>query len=288
MNSPEIREPASALASIDTDPEQGRRLAARLAGPTRRTVLSSVGLAGATVALGVLAAEGVGASSLVEHDEGTLDSRHVPGRPLRWQLAVPTSPRGLVLALHGKGSSSSVWFGALSAEAVAARTGLAIAAIDGRRTYWHRRDDSDAPAMLTREFLPMLTARGLSTDRIGLTGISMGGYGALRLAAELGPARVWGVATMCAALRTRFEDTSRGAFDDEADFARHSVFAHVDALGRVPVRLACGFDDRFYRGNRRLARLLPHAVTVFDEGGHTTDYCRSHWGGSMAWLASLV
>ncbi len=261
-----------------------RALNARL---DRRTILRSAAFLGVIAAAGPPVEETM-LDAGVDVTRGWLESTYLPGPELRWRLAVPRNPRGLVLALHGKGSASGYWFHVLDGARIARETGLAIAAIDGGRSYWHPRADSDASAMLRREFLPLLASRGLPTERIGLTGVSMGGYGALHLAGELGPARVFGVATMSAALRRDFAATSRGAFDDAANFALHSIFARTGMLSGIPVSLACGTADRFYGGNVDLARLLPRARTVFGEGAHTTAYCREHWGPQMGWLADRV
>lgn len=256
-------------------------------GPGRRTVLHSTAFLAVAVA-GGLAADPAALSWGVRVERGSLRTDRLPGREVRWRLAVPPQPRGLVVALHGKDGDAGVWFDVLGAAKVARRTGLAVAAVDGGRGYWHPRAASDTPGMVVHDLLPRLAERGMPTTRIGLTGVSMGGYGALWLAGELGPERVFGVATMCAALRTRFLDTSAGAFDDAADFDRNSIFARLDRLHDLPVHLACGVDDRFYAGNRALARRLPAAESTFDEGGHTTAYCRAHWPGSMEWLARLA
>lgn len=261
-----------------------RSLTARL---DRRTILRSAAFLGAVAALGPPVEQTMLAAG-VERSRGWLVSTHLPGTALRWRLAVPAECRGLVIALHGKGSASGYWFNVLDGARIARETGLAVAAIDGLRSYWHPREGSDASAMLVREFLPLLAGRGLPTDRIGLTGVSMGGYGSLYLAGALGPGRVFGVATMSAALRRDYADTSAGAFDDAADFARHSVFARVGLLDGIPISLACGAEDRFAEGNIGLSRVLPRVRTVFDEGGHTTAYCREHWGAQMAWLADRV
>lgn len=261
-----------------------RALATRL---DRRTMLRSAAFIGALAGLAPATGD-LGLTAGVRVSRGTIDSRHLPGRPLQWRLAVPRGARGLVLALHGKGSGASVWFTALDAQRVARDTGLAIAAIDGRLSYWHPRAGSDAPAMLTTEFLPMLAEHGLPTGRIGLTGVSMGGFGSMYLASELGPERVFGVATVSAALRRSYAATSSGAFDDEADFLRHSIFGRIDRLRRIPVWMACGTQDRFYPGNAALARQLPQSHAVFDDGGHTTAYTRAHWGPALAWLAGRI
>lgn len=275
------RAPQSTAAGLRVRPRPlSRALSARL---DRRTMLRSGAALGALAT--IVPASGSGLSAGVHTTRGELFSQYLGGEPLNWWLAVPRRATGLVLALHGKGSSAGYWFAALDAPRIARETGLAIAAVDGRLSYWHPRAASDSPSMLTREFLPMLTARGLPTTRIGLTGVSMGGFGALYLAGELGPERVFGVVTMSAALRRAFAATSIGAFDDEADFLRHSIFMRVDRLKQIPLWMACGTSDRFYPGNVELARSLPNARTVFDRGGHTTAYSRAHWGDGMAWLA---
>ena len=67
-------------------------------------------------------------------------------------------------------------------------------------------DGTDGGAMILDEFLPMLAndpRLNLSTDRIGLFGWSMGGYGALRLASMLGAPRVAAVAVSSPAMLTR-------------------------------------------------------------------------------------
>ena len=58
--------------------------------------------------------------------------------------------------------------------------------VDGGDTYWHRRADGDDPVgMIIHEVLPRLATAGLRTGRIGISGDSMGGYGALLLAEGL-------------------------------------------------------------------------------------------------------
>ena len=81
--------------------------------------------------------------------------------------------------------------------------------------------------MITDELLPMLAARGLDTDPIGLWGWSLGGFGALLLASNLGPSHVAAVAASSPALWATFSATQPGTFDDEADFEAHDLFART-------------------------------------------------------------
>ena len=126
--------------------------------------------------------------------------------------------------------------------------------------------------------MPLLADQGLPTERIGLTGLSMGGYGALLLASELGPAKVYGVATLSAALWTRPGDSAPGAFDDREDFLRYDVFARTETLRRIPVAMWCGTSDPFIAGNRAFARRVPTAKATFDAGGHDTTYWQGRLG----------
>lgn len=73
---------------------------------TRRAVL---GVASAAAAL-ALSACGASSPAGVDRRSGTLRSRHWPGQDVGWQLATPsarpTTPRPLVIALHGKGGDA--------------------------------------------------------------------------------------------------------------------------------------------------------------------------------------
>jgi enterochelin esterase-like enzyme len=212
---------------------------------------------------------------------GVLESR-ARGRQVRWAVAYPpgTEPDAdlpVALVLHGRSGDSGQAFGShglhrFLADAVRAGTPpYALASVDGgQHTYWHRRADGDDPqAMLLQELLPLLAKRGLRTERFGVTGWSMGGYGALLLAATV-PQRVAAVSVDAAALWRRAKDTAPGAFDGAADFARHDVLGHLDRLHGVPLRVGCGRSDPFVATNRALAAAVPAAERSFPRGGHDT------------------
>lgn len=218
--------------------------------------------------------------------DGRLTSVHLPGTEARWRLALPEGAVATVVTLHGYGGSLRTWFEPPLGPTLAQRLGLAVAAVDGGDTYWHARaDGTDAGTMVLEDLLPVLEREGAPVDRVGFTGFSMGGYGALLLATRLPPGRVLGVAAMSSALFLSPADSSAGAFDDAADFAEHDVLGRVEALRRVPVWLACGADDEFAEANHALAEQLPDAVTVFDEGRHDRAYLEGHWPTGMEFLA---
>jgi S-formylglutathione hydrolase FrmB len=194
-------------------------------------------------------------------------------------VAYPGAPRrGLpfLLVLHGRGASNRTAFrdlhyGEFLSDAV--RRGVppfAVVTVDGGdHSYWHPRASGiDPPRMLLDELFPRLAERGLRTDRFAVGGWSMGGYGALLLAEQLGPTRVASVTPDSPAISLRFGDTAAGAFDSAADFREHDVLDHLDALGDIPVRVTCGTSDPFLPGSHALVRRLPRAERDFGPGEH--------------------
>jgi hypothetical protein len=173
---------------------------------------------------------------------------------------------GVVVALHGLGgdamTTASRFAPGMTAAAVRR---FAVITVDGGNTYWHRRADGDDPlGMIIHEVLPRAAAAGLRTERIGIVGNSMGGYGALLLAERLGPGparaagpgpgpvqpgpAAAGVVAASAAVFASYAEARAadpGAFDGPADFARNSVLAGLPALRGVPARIDCGSSDPF-------------------------------------------
>ena len=97
------------------------------------------------------------------------------------------------------------------------RAPMALIGVDGRTGYWHRRaNGDDAGSMLFHELVPLLTGRGFRTDRVGLLGASMGGYGALLWGERRGPKRIAAVGAMSPALWR----LSRTAYGQIAAIAR--------------------------------------------------------------------
>ena len=218
------------------------------------------------------------------------------GRTVRWEVAWPPGSHPgdhlpVALVLHGRGDDSHAAFAVqglqhfLGASVRAGTPAFALAAIDGGdHTYWHARADGDDPqTMLTDEFLPLLQRMGLRTDRFGLTGWSMGGYGALLLASQV-PGRVLAVATDAAALWQRAADTAQGAFDGPADFARNDVFTRIARLSAIPLRLSCGRSDPFAGANHALVARLPTAQHAFPRGTHTVGCWNTMRPADMTFL----
>ncbi|HEY7723410.1 MAG TPA: alpha/beta fold hydrolase [Pedococcus sp.] len=254
---------------------------------TRRAVLSGLAASAALVA-----ACGPGAPQGVAMRDGSLRSSHWPGREVRWRLAVPDragAPPPTVVVLHGRGGNADNAFDDQRVQDHVARTGLAVASVDGGNHWWHpRRSGIDTAAMVREDFLPLLSEQTGYAGPLALLGWSMGGYGALLLASELGPARVGAVVAASAALWTSRPAEPPEAFDDDADFARHDVFRRTGILAAIPVRLDCGDRDSFLAANRAFARALPTATLTVDRGDHSWDYWRGHAGAQLDWVAARL
>ncbi|MGA8977795.1 MAG: alpha/beta hydrolase-fold protein [Pedococcus sp.] len=242
-------------------------------------------------AAGALTLAGCGASS-PERRSGTLRSEHWPGRDVRWEVALPErdlAQSPVVIVLHGKGGTARYAFDGLRLHDHVAATGLTLAAVDGGDGYWHaRRSGVDSGAMVVHDFLPLVRRLGGYQGRVAFLGWSMGGYGSLLLASQLGPTTVGAIVAESAALWTGPEGASPGAFDDREDYLAHDVFSRTDVLAQIPVRLDCGDRDPFVAGNRAFAEALPSAELTIDDGGHTVAYWREHARSQLEWIAAKL
>lgn len=255
---------------------------------TRRSVLGAM-LLGATGCGGVRTPIGSIGPGLPDRlVEGAFYSRRVQ-RSVGYAIAYPSGHgQGdrlpVVVVLHARGGDHRSAISQLHLDRVLP-TGVALATVDGgSHSYWHRRaDGSDSGAMVVDELLPKLSTLGLDTGRVGLFGWSMGGYGALLLAARH-PHRFRAVATSSAALFGSAGATAPGAFDGPADFYRNDVGAHPAWLRGIPLRLACGDADPFAATNHVLARRTG-ARTDFGPGAHDAAYWRRTAPGQLRFLA---
>ena len=221
---------------------------------------------------------------------GSFGSAFRPGTGSQWSLAAPEWPRGGVLpevpvavVLHGLGGSHTVLredmaaHEALQGHLDAGVAPFAMAAVDGGNTWWHpRADGSDTQSMLVKEFVPFLGSQGYDLGRIGLFGISMGGFGALLLASQGRLPGVRAVAAMSPAVWDHYDPRQESAFDGPADFAAHDVFALRPRLAAVPKRIDCGTGDELAATVRAYRAGLPGDVEgSFRPGGHDYSYWRS-------------
>ena len=235
-------------------------------------------------------------------ESATFDSRKMGDMRTGWSIAYPPGHTGtglpVLIALHARGGDHRDAFGRslhldrFLADGVRNR-GLppfAIASVDGGdHSYWHPRAANDAAGMVIEEFLPLLAARGLDTSRVGLLGWSMGGYGALYLAGQLGAARVAAAVAESPAIWHEAGQSAAGAFDDAADFEAHSIFGHLGLLTGLTLRIDCGDKDGFAPVTRDLrAALSPAPAGGIESGGHNASYWRSMAPAHLEFVAAQI
>ena len=225
----------------------------------------------------------------VRTNTGSFVSAFRPGIASHWTLAAPELPPGakpdlpLAVFLHGFNGSHKVLLNDLAAHKAlqthldAGGAPFAIAAVDGGNTWWHARaDGSDTQSMLVKEFVPFLGSQGYDLGRIGLFGISMGGFGSLLLASQGRLPGVRAVAAMSPAVWDHYDPRLASAFDGPADFAAHDVFAFRPRLAAVGKRIDCGTGDDLAATVRRYRAGLPGDVEGgFRPGGHDYHYWRT-------------
>lgn len=129
------------------------------------------------------------------------------------------------------------------------------------------------------EFVPEI-----GTKRFYLAGLSMGGFGALRLGMKYA-SKVKGISAHSSV--TSIEDLERFV-SDPLDEYRNSGAENVSILHWVrenramlpPIRFDCGLEDSLLEANRTLHAALheeeiPHTYEEYD-GGHTWKYWQNH------------
>jgi S-formylglutathione hydrolase FrmB len=221
---------------------------------------------------------------------GSFTSKVRPQGPTGWSVAVPGSADDspfpsppVALFLHGAGADNRIVFDDLHADRVLAQHGarggtpFAIAAVDGGNTWWHpRAAGTDTQSMVLEEFLPLLADQGLDTGRIAVFGLSMGGFGALLLAAQHRIPGLRAVAAMSPAVWSRYDAGRSDNFDDAEDFAAHDIFALRPELESLPKRIDCGKSDNLLLSVRGFVKDLPGEYEGgFQDGGHDSGYWSS-------------
>ena len=252
--------------------------------------------AGALLLLALVAGAGCGGGPPSDHFEQR--SRAV-GRTLEHRVLVPEGagekPPLLVL-LHGRseegpeGMVSDALVDAL--DAAGDRAPIVLLPDGGEASYWHNRRDGAWARMVVREAIPAAIERyGADPERVAIGGISMGGFGALHIAAAF-PDRFCAVGAHSPAIFPDAASTAEGAFDDAEDFARHDVVAAARAEGRAPwgdaeLWLDGGDEDPFRVADQALADALGIPLHVWS-GGHDGDYWHRHYGAYLRFYARAL
>ncbi len=212
-------------------------------------------------------------------------------RSVGYMLAYPPKAAAgtslpVCLVLHGWGGNyrdpfEGLAYQRLLAGAVAAGVPpFVLASVDGGGTYWHPRASGDDPiAMINQDFPVVLAQHGLPIDRFGVLGYSMGGYGALLLAATA-PKRFVVAAANSPAFWQSYGEAHKvndKAFDSEAEWREWGdLRTRTSDLKNVAVRVDCGESDSFEPAISALREQFPDpGVVNIAKGCHDNPFWRS-------------
>ncbi len=217
-----------------------------------------------------------------------------------------TGPFAVYYLLHGLSDDNTAWQRQSRIEVYAANLPLIIVMPDGLRGYYTDNDDGPAYGRYIGEELVEMVKRNFpaksepSARCIG--GMSMGGYGALRIA--LGYAGKYISANshsggLMSGSRdtppTRFPEARR-IFGEHPRGSNHDLVhlaQKAQAEGRLPqMRIDCGRDDFLLQDNREFHQALEklnirHEYEEF-AGNHDSNYWDEHVREALAFHASIL
>ncbi len=219
------------------------------------------------------------------------------GRRVTCTALLPSEARGpwpLLWLLHGQSDDHRAWLENTTLAPRLARLEaegrpLAVVLPDGAISYWadvdpllrverYLLDDLDA---LVRRTFP------IAAGRAAIGGLSMGGYGALRLALRH-PGRFCSASAHSTRAPTRAElatlPWSQRVDADELDLEVIAASADRSALGSIA--LDCGLDDRLLGDSRRAHALLDRRAIAHayaeHPGAHDWAYWEARLPGALA------
>jgi len=226
------------------------------------------------------------------------------GRQVTYNVILPETSAGpypVLMQLHGLGDDHNSWIHRSNLVRYVADLGLAVVLPDGAssgylnwkpagRLYKQRYEDlivTDITDHVTRHF-------DVADGPWAIGGLSMGGYGAMRLGLKH-PGRFASIWAHSAAFH--INDVVLAELVDEGTIEDANVFLHADRLaasGATPpvISFDCGVDDELIPYNRdldaHLTRIGIEHHYAEHPGGHTWDYWDEHVREAIAQHARVL
>lgn len=204
-------------------------------------------------------------------------------------------PMSIMLhGLHGDARHAAVGnLAGVLADAVAKGSvpAFGFVAVDGGDNYWHENVVGDDPMKMLLDELPgWLRERGYG-EPFAVTGVSMGGFGALlyaRRRAERGDP-ISAAAAISPGLITSWQEMAkRRAFKNEAEWTSLDPLRHLRATGSTALGVWIGDRDRFLEGTRRFIREVKPEVGTVKPGGHDDGFYRKVTPDVVRFLAKYA
>ena len=209
----------------------------------------------------------------------------------------------VVYVLHGLSDDASVWLRRTNIEYLADLFGMALVLPDGEKSFYTNMAcgenfydyvSREIPAYVNKTFAPLSKKR----EKTFICGISMGGYGALKIAFR-NPDRFGAVCGMSSVSdiaervrRATFEDVIRLVFGDRTPEkiagSEEDLFALAGNLEKqksdLRILQMCGTEDFLYEDNIRFRDYMKKTgldYTYFEEPGN------HDWGTWNRWLPEV-
>lgn len=200
-------------------------------------------------------------------------------------------PFAALYLLHGLSDDYTIWLRRTRIEAYVCDLPLIVVMPDGFRSFYTNAESGarygDYVAVETVDFVdrtfPTIATRG----KRSVGGLSMGGYGALRLALAH-PDRFCSANSHSGALLRSVRGTSDEIFPEHHQVfgrnprkTRHDLLHLAKCLKRRPaLRIDCGTEDHLLADNRKVHQELKRMRVAHEyaelPGGHTWDYWDLH------------
>ena len=202
-----------------------------------------------------------------------------------------------VYILHGYGGAYSDWTNLIrqNLPELADRYGMVMIMPDGRDSwYWdaEKNPEMQMESFFVKDLVPYIDANYptiKTPDQRAITGLSMGGHGAMWLAIR--HSNIWGNAgSMSGGLDIRpFSkkwkmDQALGPIENNAEsWDKHTVINLVVSLipGQLNVTIDCGVDDFFIDVNRNVHKKLVYAKIPHDYSERPGKHNRQYWKNSI-------
>jgi putative tributyrin esterase len=237
-----------------------------------------------------IACDGVAGPSVEKFHSAAL------GRSMRYQVAVPSDAGSnrypVVYLLHGHGGQETDWFTYSDAAELAKTLGLVVVTPDGANSWYINSPAERWEDYITRDLIEEVERRWPvkpGRDSRAIAGLSMGGYGAMKIALRR-PELFAFAASMSGALDTTRPQSVFGYGRDaevnalfgppgsatRRDNDVYRLAAEVPVNGLPYLYVDCGTDDPWLGVNREFvdvlkARGIPHEFHE-EPGGHDFAY----------------
>jgi putative tributyrin esterase len=231
--------------------------------------------------------------SVKAQDQLVYQSKNLPKPDTTWVFKPKSYKKAdkmpVIFLLHGYSGNYKQWNGIMDAQKYADEYGFIIVCPDGLFSSWYlnspAKPDLQYESFFFNELYPSIKQQYKVDDqRIFISGLSMGGHGALYLFIKR-PDLFSGAGSTSGGIKLSDGFGKYGLGDllgnppaDSELWKKYSVYESIDQLkgNTKPIIFDCGASDMFYNSNNQLKQkcdaLKLNATYISQPGGHNKAY----------------